>query len=468
MKGAGDTISRIVMIVTVVLIFSFLVASAFSNSLKTQRIVLEETELFNVKNTFFLANKSLAETWRLSTIQSVFYTGDTSIECGFDPAGRNLLIGEKYWLRTPIANAKTNKAGAMLVPEDGQKYNKETTPMICGPDRNHLEEVLNKKMAEFSKGASIKANNLDVDVRDVRSSVKAEDEKIVSTTSYALEVSSGGCANSISCASTITKNVSSIDVELGRMVDVARQIVYQGAAPVTVDIPVGSLLDYSTAFIQFLVDPATKEELSNIGYIYSLKFQDIFATETFSLPVTNSWPEYIDKQRTIISTIAMWRNLFSFRGTYLKNSDIIVSFSKQELISPPQGAGMMLRGTGLIFHYDITITIRDKGQYYFHNVNENKFEKRQPELQLKAEDYVPAIDCTEKGVLEAIQMRNNNNKLQRIFNWEPSKRQLMCFQGILYSCGDLQIPNLPRQNIIGVGNNMPDGFWKCTAGGITT
>ncbi len=468
MKGAGVTISNIVMIVTVLLIFFFLVGAAYVNILKTQKIILEENELFKVKNTFFLVNKSLAETWRLSTIQSVFYAGDTSVECGFDTRGKNLLIGEKYWLRTPIESAKTNKAGARLAPEDGEKYNKETTPIICGPNRNHLESVLNSKMAEFSKGASIKANNLDVDIRDVRSTVKAEDEKIVATTSYALEVSSGGCANSISCASTITTNVSSIDVELGRMVDIARQIVFQGVAPETVDIPVGNLLDYSTAFIRFFVDPATDEELNNANHIYSLKYQDIFATPTFGLPATNSWLEYVEKQRGIISTIAMWRNLFNFKGTYLKNSDIIVSFSKQDLISPPQGAGMLLRGTGLLFHYDITITIRSKEQYYFHNEIENRFEKRQPELQLKAEDYVPAIDCTERGVIEDIQIKNNNNKLQRIFNWAPSKSQLMCFQGILYSCGDLLIPNFPSQYIIPVGNNMPDGFWKCTAAGITT
>lgn len=466
MKGAGDTISRIVMIVTVVLIFSVLVASAFSNSLKTQKIVLEETELFRVKNTFFLANKSLAETWRLSTIQTVFYAGDTSVECGFDAKGRSLLIGEKYWLRTPIANAKTNKAGATLVPESGQKYNKETTPIICGPKRNHVETVLNNKMTEFSKGANIKANNLDVDVRDVRSTVTAENEKIVAATSYALEVSSGGCANSVSCASTTTVNISSIDVELARMVDFARQIVYEAPRPeVFPNIEVGNLLDYSIAFIQFLVDPVTKEELSNSAYIYALKYQDVFASSTFGLDPTNSFQEYLNKQMGTIGSIIQAN---PFQSTYLKNSRITTAFSKSELISPPQGAGMMLRGTGLLYHYDITITIRDNRQYYYHNEIPNKFEKRQPELEFKAEDYVAALDCTEKGVLEAIQIRNNNNKLQRIFNWEPSKRQLMCFQGILYSCGDLQIPNFPQQYIIGVGNNMPDGFWKCTAGGITT
>lgn len=485
MKGAGETISTIVMIVVVVIIFSALATDAFSQSIKRQKIVLEETELLRVKNTFFLVNRSLAETWRLSTIQDIFQTADASIECGFDQQGKNLLIGGGYWLRTPpTSGGTTNRLSAggeplyTSIPPKEEKYNSMATPVICGPKRNHLDEVLNRKMEKFLKppNFNFRSNGLDVDVRGVASAVKSFDDYITSDTGYELEVSAGGCANSMSCSKTLTRNVSSIHTVLARMVDTGRRIVYEdGKIKAGQGELTGSLLGYSIAFLGSLVEPEFNREFANPDYMPAFRYQDVYATETFGFPITNGKEDYLSIHMGILNSIILTEKGPAgelFRKDALK-AGIQSSFRNLELVSPCRGTGceqqvyLLPQGTGLIFHYDLTITMKDKNEYYYHNEESNSFAKRPVELQIKAEDYLVAIDCTEQGILERICKLQPNCKLQRVFNWEPSKKQLMCYQGVLYSCGDLKIKNFPSQQIVQPGNNMPGGFYACTAGGIT-
>ena len=138
MKGSGGE----VLMTLVIIVFMFFYIYAFSyiaatGALQTEKIIFEESEVIEAKNTLYALNTSLRVTWLISALQSLYTTDNESVGCGYDdgdtpPGGYNIEPG--YWYQTNITVQK-NRPIDIILPISGSKYNApDKNPRICTPD----------------------------------------------------------------------------------------------------------------------------------------------------------------------------------------------------------------------------------------------------------------------------------------------------------------------------------------------
>lgn len=148
MKGSGDAVFTLTIILFIMLMLSLLIFVVSSEQIKRNEIILTDKELLGTKNTFYLLNRSLAFTWYISSVQSVFHTMDDSIGCGIDDVTNANAIDELprlYWYRYEPTSTKSSKFSPRLPSQE--KYNwadptpSEFNPKICYPQRLNEVEV---------------------------------------------------------------------------------------------------------------------------------------------------------------------------------------------------------------------------------------------------------------------------------------------------------------------------------------
>ncbi|HLD85004.1 MAG TPA: lytic transglycosylase domain-containing protein [archaeon] len=142
MKGSGDAVFTLTIILFIMLMLSLLIFVVSSEQIKRNEIILTDKELLGTKDTFYLLNRSLAFTWYISSIQSVFRTMDDSIGCGIDDITDANAIDELpplYWYRYEPTSTKSSKFSPRLPSQE--KYNwvdptpSQFNPKICYPQR---------------------------------------------------------------------------------------------------------------------------------------------------------------------------------------------------------------------------------------------------------------------------------------------------------------------------------------------
>ncbi len=72
MKGTGTTIGAILILLMIVITMVFLILLIFKNTEKEIELNLEEAQIIRTNNVFYLFNRSLANTWLVSSAQTIF------------------------------------------------------------------------------------------------------------------------------------------------------------------------------------------------------------------------------------------------------------------------------------------------------------------------------------------------------------------------------------------------------------
>ena len=125
-KGQGTTIQSVFWIFIVVLFSIMMIALWLNVGHETVRIELEKTEILRTKNIFLFTNRSLGMTWQISTVQTVFGAGDTSLNAG-----------DKYWY-----NYNPNSAKSVALPTSVICNAPLSNPRICLPQDTHISDYL--------------------------------------------------------------------------------------------------------------------------------------------------------------------------------------------------------------------------------------------------------------------------------------------------------------------------------------
>jgi len=163
-KGVGTTVSSILLII-ILLMFMLSYVNMVNDNVKTTTYLnLDEAAMLRIENTFYTLNTSIGMTWFISTVQTVFHAGDTSVGCGFDegkqpdPTSVNNMK-EGYWYQGK-SGGKPGDPCASVMPV-GIKYNqKNCNPMMCIPTSEHLKNYMLEKMKQEYHDIKLELNGV--------------------------------------------------------------------------------------------------------------------------------------------------------------------------------------------------------------------------------------------------------------------------------------------------------------------
>ncbi len=91
MKGIGTTLAGVIISLLIIIAMVFVIFLIFTNMERQRQLNLEETQIIRAKNLFYLFNKSLSTTWRVSSAQVIFASEDV----------------QDYWYRTDPSRPKS-------------------------------------------------------------------------------------------------------------------------------------------------------------------------------------------------------------------------------------------------------------------------------------------------------------------------------------------------------------------------
>lgn len=137
-KGAATTLSSIIIIILLIGMFATYMVTVSNEAKKEKEISFTKAEILRAKNTFYLLNASLESTWLISTVQTIFRTGENF------PAS-----------------------------------------MCQGSLKENLEAYMKKMMEDDYRtipgyGSAIKINDVTINIVQITPSILVEDDKIVS------------------------------------------------------------------------------------------------------------------------------------------------------------------------------------------------------------------------------------------------------------------------------------------------
>lgn len=351
MKGVAITIGTIIFTIILVTITLIFIGIVFGEFFKIEKIVLEAVQLSKVKNTFYTLNSSLAETWRISTIQTIFQTMDDSIGCGLDDDSNN-KISPKYWLQTKLDKGRTNDYSKIvnnqILPAPDKKYNSPNdNPRICTPKMAHLKEYLENKMEPFltiTKNFIMNDNNVVLTpISALFDSLNPDVAFITFRKNENIQVfPERTCNESRLCVNANVNRKINIDTETAKIVFVAREITE-------------SLVVLSNLFLPVVSNP----DQDNPIYDHKLKYQDICSDDILGndFQTTPNKDVYAAMIKERINTfINIWQS-------QLQKSSIFTTFNRYEFLVPSDldgTDGILPSGTGLLLHYDASIRITEK------------------------------------------------------------------------------------------------------------
>ena len=416
-KGVGTAVGTILIIAIFTAFFAVYLYMANNNIESRTKLNFESLSLMKLKSTFLLFNQSLGTTWLISTVQAVFITGDESVGCGKDDS----RLSEGYWYqRRPDAarDGQTDSRGNPRIPA-ADKYNiPGFNPQICYPRDQHVKEYILKILDErdFLRLRQLRpeeAGGITIIIqRDVNDNEKVgatinmnlKDDRIESTFSQKITASYG---NGVGVIDRQTANDNTIFTSLKQMAAAGRSVVEslsvfgdgRTGGPGPPPDPIGY---------------GVQNQPSNTAYqsVYKDLIESTIRAASSPIPGGNI---------AIVTTTGLEANTGQTAGV------------------------IQLPRSGLVFHFVSMVTYSEPARYYYHNVAENKFEKKPIELTYKVEDYLSALSCVEyqepafpSGIA--------------LMNWQ-SPDDMMCCAGFLFSCGSI-INSLPTTNQIATGGSM--------------
>ncbi|MBI2578674.1 MAG: M23 family metallopeptidase [Candidatus Aenigmarchaeota archaeon] len=327
----------------IVLVLTFVVnEDAIAGSARQEKMVLDSLQIIKTSDTFTLLQKSLRNTWTVSTIQSVFQTGDEAIGCGLQ-GGRPAGFKEKYWLQTDAAIEKSTAASSgqelyeSLLPKG--LYG-SGNPMTCIPDDEQLSSYLKAKMISLGNFRKFEANGLTIEIKNVNPKITATDKGIEGLMKHDVIVSAGSCENAV-CTYGPLENKFLVETEFKRMRLSAEAITKL-------------LLGLSVSFTEKLSSG------SNELYRHEFRYQDDWAPRFVGIAATQSADDYLKKftnsNKDGLLDILLLRNPGN-----LEKAVINVNYrTRPELIVPTE-SGVLPAGAGLYLHYDANVKITEGG-----------------------------------------------------------------------------------------------------------
>lgn len=230
MKGVGDVVQAILLVLIMVIVFVLYFSLIHEEGEKEALTNLREAELLRAKNTMSLLNRSLAMTWYLSAVSSVFLTGDESIGCG-DPddpertgSSINPDIDPLYWYQYDARTTKDDENNILNALQSGDKYYRQS-PAICYPNSQHLIDWLDLKFAPIKElieesVKEIEINKMTTKVSDLQNTFSLSNDGIASKTSQEVELRS---SNVLIQTNLISRNIIYTVTE--KMIDAGKNIV---------------------------------------------------------------------------------------------------------------------------------------------------------------------------------------------------------------------------------------------------
>ena len=388
-KGAGTTMASLLMIVILLAGISLHYATVLKKTGQQQKINMRESEIMRTVNAFHLLNRSLGMTWYLSTIQSVFQTGDESIGCGTDEdpniyTTSKTNIGDIYWYQTDPTRDKTSKKfdekeyyskdpgpGAPRFPPP-DKYNQWSyNPRICYPKTNNVNDFFLEKIGPFQDiTKSFDANGIDsINIDNIKTEFDFSlvRRNIKSTTEQDIAMKYGNTE-----ISTKAKNENTVYTEFPPMVFAAQDFV-------------SSLMDLSDALINDVERDANGQTTyKDKEFRYGMRYQDVDIEQISggSLKPTQSHDIYTQLIEGFIA-----RKLAAIKSSYgLGNTEIIYyknDFGLKAATENDRASTRLQENGGLVFHYNLDVRFVEK-------YNDNAIQGN--ECQKPPEEYESIID----------------------------------------------------------------------------
>ncbi|MBI4163129.1 MAG: hypothetical protein HY513_05585 [Candidatus Aenigmarchaeota archaeon] len=493
MKGSGDSAFTLFTIAFMLICVSILMYVVTNDQIKRSEIVFSDSDLMSAKNTYFIVNRSLGFTWYVSSVQSIFRTHDESIGCGFDdtdisdPEDR---LPQWFWYMYDPTKEKTSKEIPRLPTAPNVKYNfKESisvveNPAICYPKKEkdasgtdfeyHIIDYTQKKFSSYLKipkkfrlsGMEIEIQNPKLEEIKINPGEKAM-ETLVSQKVSLISASELTKINDKNLPqSTQLKHVNFVFTELDKITETARQVV------------VNVFLKTSDNLVKEKNEPLFGSSLV-FPFDLSKRYLDS-ASAAVGLSPTESKDKYLEKFRAEMEdAITQIASQAGFVTTTQKtNIGMLELFASHKFGdirtgaqcvnnlcidingNPSAVACSVEKGCGqytqLIIHYAAEINFSENIQtpYYYHNNYQNTFSPRDFSLEMKAEDYLPAIDCEESpyGDFNANDPKTYNS-IVRFYSWNHPK-DFICYCRKLWSC-DLDLPGLPPILSLKSGGQIP-------------
>ena len=410
-KGASTTLHVLVSLLMMMTMFSIYYITLSNYKENEIKLNQESLALLKLKSAFSLFEKSLGTTWLISMVQAVFLTADESVGCGLDDS----RVEAGYWyqrrpdaLRSAIDSTINDKP---IIPSDtdADKYNEQGfNPQICYPQdihvKKYIEDALNNRgflnlkdlRPEDADGVAItlpRKKNGDVNANII---IDLEEDSIKSTFTQLITAAFGQ-----GTIAKETKNEIVVETSLKQMAAAGRDV---------------------TAALLQLGNGVTGGPLDPLSY----KPQG----------VTPNQGAYRSQFETL-----MKENIITLRSRLFLPSDAINIAVETDITANEDIGVIPYPGSGLVLHYTATVTYTEPEKYYYHNERENTFEKRPITLTYKAEDYLPALDCTQYGP-----------PFYAVFSWN-SGSDMACCAGLLFSCGT-NINRLPAGQQVGAGDKI--------------
>lgn len=300
-KGAGTTMSVIMIIVFMLAILMIYLHMIRSKTTADQELNIKEAELMRIRDTASLASRSLETSRFVSTLQAVFRTGLESVGCP-----------DKYWYRTK------------KIPKNYISNGVITNPSLCSNDKNSLISYISEKIKiEIPIKNSFKANDVKVSIGDSpKTELLIEDENITSI------ISDTATAESSDANAIIEKtSTSTVYTEMWLMT--------QAGNGITRD-----LLDLSMSM-----------ERWSDTYDESNRYNG----EDYQ-PIT------LDKNDYLLLMDSKINGIINKYQKNFKNTKISITKNKFELIAPSGEEADIYadsKNKALLFHYDLTIKMQE-------------------------------------------------------------------------------------------------------------
>ncbi|MFH0949319.1 MAG: hypothetical protein V1802_02420 [Candidatus Aenigmatarchaeota archaeon] len=355
-KGDANIMLALVGIIFIIFMLIIVLSSAFGENIKRHKMIFDEVGIMKAKNTFVLLNRSLTETWRISSAQAIYNTGDESIGCGADGdlAKGDLVYG--YWYQYNPASEKTpscadkNPDGTndCKLNDDGtnrypyprlsdEKYNYAGyNPRICFPHATHLVSYLDEKFKPYKNiSKEFEANSANVKISNINNKfILTENNKLVNDVTQDISIELG---------KTTIKSSPEYKIIFGPEVS---DILYGGWMATQLFL---SFSDSITDDKNFYNDERTKDP----AYNYGLRYQSIYDDN----PDTKDSYEKRIKDEIINKSILLEKTPQAKFSIDFNDFELIAHNESYKILSsvtPPSGTTYK---TGLILHYDATVRI---------------------------------------------------------------------------------------------------------------
>lgn len=418
-KGVGTTAGTIMLMIIFLIFFGVYLYMVNNHVQSTIELNLESSQILKLKSTFALFNASLGNTWLISTVQSIFMTGDESIGCGIDTSNR-LPAGYWYWRdpnqdRDGLTDAQGRPIERIPATNKGNVWGRN--PQICYPRDNHVLDYLQAKL-ECEDFLSLK-NPMD------------------NVGGVAISFNSGRnvCSGNNRAVASFLLDLNDDNVESKFSQSLA--VVYGDGR---IDAQTENNIKVMTSLRQMVA--AAREAVANLLILGDAHEQHYPVTQY--LPGAPDKDSYQSGVKSRVDAILTARVPSGVLATTDIQTDMRAADNSVSNVVPT--------GLGLVVHYKATATYTETNNaYYYNNGAANTFVKRPIKLEYIAEDYMPALDCTEWP-------KPANPPRPTAFNWQ-STNDMVCCAGYLFSC-NVNIPGLDPAQALTVNTRLQNSIWQ--------